>query len=112
MGAGRRWRGGNGHCITLASISSGLSGSPMGGGIRRMALVVRLVATPGRVNRERRRVSENRWLPTKKCVLDEDTSWMLLSYITLLCRWRGVWIELDRFGCSVSDFEGTLIVSG
>lgn len=56
-----------------------ISGSPIGDGARRMAPVVRRVATPGRVNKERRRMSEKRWFPTVKWVLDEAASSIGLS---------------------------------
>lgn len=83
-GDGRRsglWVDGNGHCSTVDSVGSsmGFSGSPMGDGTRRIAPVVRLVATPGRVKSDRRRVNENRWLPTKKWVLEEVASPMWVS---------------------------------
>lgn len=68
--------------------------------MRLMVLVVRRVATPGRVSKDRLRVSENRWLPTRKCVLEDVASLIESSWRILPCRERGVWIELARLGVS------------
>lgn len=60
-GEGERWVTGSGHCNAVDSTGSSFwhPGSPIGDGTRRTVPVALLVATPGRVKRERRRVKEN-----------------------------------------------------
>lgn len=58
-----------------------------------------LVATPGRVSRDRRRVIENRWLSTMKYVLEDVASSRAFSWMGPLVPWEHDWSEYDLLGC-------------